>query len=730
MHCAMCASAIEKALSSLPGIQECRVNLSTEKASFTIDSDRCSLADVEQAIRATGFEYLGPEEDRISEFDDQKRALALKEIRNRFTIGLVAGLPLMILYSHTSLTIAQIRDSLFSLQHKIHFAAAWLTVIGMAAFFYISHPIFRSALLSLRQHRLGMDVMYGLGMGVALLSSLGATFGLLPDGFVFYDTTLMLATFLTLGRYLEGRAKGKTSQSIRKLMGLQAKTALIQDESGERLIPIQEVRIGDRIRVRPGEKVPVDGEVIEGNSYIDESMLSGESKPVKKHPGDKLYAGTINRNGSLLFEARKIGRDTLLSQIIRMVEQAQSSKLPIQQLADRVVSVFIPIILSIAILTFIIWYWILGSGFLFALTCLISVLVIACPCALGLATPTAVTVALGRGAELGILIKDGQALEIMNRITTVILDKTGTLTRGEPWITGVETLEGDEMSLIQKLASLESHSEHPLGEAVKKSAGDKSLPLLPVEAFTNHEGQGISGNIGQLAYMAGSYAWFKENRISDLPDIPEGWSGSGQSIIYVAEDRRLIGRITVSDSLHPNAAASIRKLRDSGFETLMITGDHEETARRIAQELGLDGYRAQVMPQHKAEIVKEWQANGRITAFVGDGINDAPALAQADVGIAMGSGTDIAIETGQIVLLGRDISRLPVLVQLSRKTIRRIKQNLFWALAYNTALIPIAAGILYPILGWTIKPEFAGLAMAMSSVTVVTLSLMLKRFKP
>jgi Cu+-exporting ATPase len=543
----------------------------------------------------------------------------------------------------------------------------------------------------------------------------------------------MLASFLTFGRYLESRAKGKTSEAIKKLIRIQPKQATVIRQGKEQRIAIENVTIDDIVIVKPGERLPVDGVVTEGMSYVDESMITGEPIPKLKKQNSTVVGGTINKNGALQVRATRIGKDTVLAQIIRLVETAQGSRPPVQRIADRVVSYFIPVVLSIAAAAFIFWYFVAGNTLLFALTRFISILVIACPCALGLATPTAVTVGIGRGAELGILIKNGEALELSERVRTMIFDKTGTLTKGRPEVTDLIPLSDDKNRLLEIAASLEKNSQHPVADAIVDRARSLEMGLAEVKEFDTIEGQGVKGKLNGIWAFAGNSAFMEANSIAypaRARELVTNVEKEGKSVVLIALGRKLIGLIGVADTIKETSHRAISELKNMDIELVMLTGDNEHTARAIAHELGISEVRAEVLPQEKANEVKRMQKGGRLVSFVGDGINDAPALAQADVGIATGSGTDIAIESGDIVLMQGEMIDAAAAIQLGRKVMSRIKQNLFWAFAYNTALIPVAAGLLYPFLGIAFRPELAGFAMAMSSVTVVTLSLLLKRYVP
>jgi Cu+-exporting ATPase len=578
-----------------------------------------------------------------------------------------------------------------------------------------------------------MDVMYSMGIGVAFVSSLLGTFEIvLTRDFLFYETAIMLATFLTLGRYLETRAKGKTSEAIKKLMGLQPKTAIVIRKNKEIEIAIEDVQINDIVVVKPGGKIPVDGDVVDGKSYVDESMITGEPIPVLKKKNKNVVGGTLNKNGVIKFKATKIGKDTVLSQIIKLVGDAQGSKPPVQKIADKAVSYFIPTVLLIAIIAFITWYVIVGNSLLFSLTSLISVLVIACPCALGLATPTAVTVGLGRGAELGVLIKRGEALEVPNNLTTMVFDKTGTLTKGKPEVTDISGIGIDNKGLLKLVAGVENNSSHPLAEAIIRKAKGEGIKFKPAVNFNTFSGKGVIAKVNGKNIVIGNRIMFREMKIlyKNYEQQIVKLENEAKTVLMVGINNKFSGIIAIADTLKDTTKAAINEFKNMGLKVVMITGDNKRSASAVAKQIGIDEVLAEVLPKDKAFQVKKLQGKGEVVGFVGDGINDAPALAQADVGIAIGSGTDVAIETGEIVLMKDDLIDAVAGVQLSKKVFGRIKQNLFWAFAYNTALIPVAAGLLYPFFGITFRPELAGLAMAMSSVTVISLSLMLKTYVP
>jgi len=720
MTCATCAKTIESALKKLDGISNVNVNLGAEKVYITYNPAMTTMAETKKAVEGAGYQWLGVEGEETEDLEKAAREKDLREKRNRVIAGLAVGIPLMVL--------------MYVPVHLPFPMAYLMLVVSTPAFIYVSHPIFSAAYRSLKNRNLNMDVMYSMGIGVAFVSSILGTFEfILSRDFLFYETAVLLAAFLTMGRYLEARAKGRTSEAIKKLMGLQPKAAAVIRDNNEIEIPIEDVQINDTVVVKPGEKIPVDGDVVDGESYVDESMITGEPIPVLKKKGDSVVGGTINKNSVIEFRATKIGKDTVLSRIIELVKAAQGSRPPIQRIADKAVSYFIPIVLTIAILSFVLWYLILGNSLLFALTCMISVLVIACPCALGLATPTAVTVGVGRGAELGILIKNGEALEISEKLTTMVFDKTGTLTMGKPEVTDIIGIGIDDRTLLKLVASVERNSQHPLAEAIVRRAQEKDIEMAENKRFDTFGGKGVIATVEGFEVLVGNRTLFKERNISYSKEVGENMlqlENEAKTIILIARDCEICGIIAIADTLKKTTKNAIKELKGMNLNVVMITGDNARTANTIAKQIGIENVLAEVLPQDKANEVKKLQEKGQVVGFVGDGINDAPALAQADVGIALGSGTDVAIESGEIVLIKDDLMDAVAAVQLSSKVMSRIKQNLFWAFAYNTALIPVAAGILHPFFGITFKPELAGLAMAMSSVTIVTLSLMLKRYIP
>ncbi|HOO54109.1 MAG TPA: heavy metal translocating P-type ATPase [Methanothrix sp.] len=728
MMCASCVSTVGDAIGEVEGVIEVTVNLSSEKAYVTYNPKVATVADMRAAIEAAGYQYLGvvgeeSEESERMEREAQERDL--RDKRRRILVGFAAGAFMMILgMAHLPLPVPM---------------PYLMLVISTPPFVYLSRPIFAAGLRALRHRSLTMDVMYSMGIGVAFVSSVMGTFRIvLTPQFMFYETAVFLAAFLTLGRYLETKAKGRTSEAIKKLLGLQPKTATVLRDGQEVEVAADDLLAGDVILVRPGEKVPADGVVLSGESYVDESMITGEPIPSLKKKGDAVVGGTLNKNGALRFQASKVGRETALAQIIALVEEAQGSKPSIQRLADRAVAFFIPAVLTIAALTFILWRFVFAGlapvdPLLFALTATISVLVVACPCALGLASPTAITVGLGRAAELGVLVKSGEALEVSEKLDTVVFDKTGTLTVGRPEVTDLIGFGIDDEKLLRIAGGIEASSEHPLAEAVVRRARSEGFALAEADSFEARGGKGVLARIDGKDAAVGNRVLLREMGI-EIPEEVEGAAlhleEEGKTALLVVIGGEVVGVVGVADTLKENSGEAVGRLKEMGFEVLMITGDNPHSAGIVAKEIGIEKVLAEVLPQDKAREVKRLQENGMVVAFVGDGINDAPALAQADVGIAIGSGTDVAIESGEIVLIRDDLMDAVAAIELSRKVIGRVKLNLFWAFAYNSALIPVAAGVLYPSFGIVFRPEFAGLAMALSSVTVVSLSLMLKGYVP
>ncbi len=721
MMCATCVQTIEAALRALPGVVTANVNLGSERAYVTYNPSLSSVEDMKKAIEDAGYQYLGIAGEVSDEVEKAVRDADLHDKLMRFSIGFAVSIPLMVLMW------VPIGISMQALGYI-------MLVVSAPVFVYVAYPIFRAAWTALRNKTLSMDVMYAMGTGVAYAASVLGTFSIvLTREFMFYDTAIMLAAFLMLGRYLEAQAKGRTSDAIKKLAGLQAKTATVILNGKETEVAIEDLVVGDIVVVKPGSRIPVDGEVVAGESYVDESMVTGEPVPPLKAKGSRVVGGTISTNGVLSVKAAKIGKETVLAQIIQLVGDAQGSKPPVQRIADVAVTYFIPAVLLIAASAFIVWYFVLGATLLFALTALISVLVIACPCALGLATPTAVTVGIGRGAELGILIKNGETLEVAEKVTTVIFDKTGTLTRGKPEVIDIVADGITEETLLSLAATVEKNSVHPLAQAVVRAAQAKGVTTGTAEKFDTAGGKGVRALVLGEEVLVGNRTLMQENGIA-FPDSMDAkirtFEQDGKTVVLVASGHEAAGIIAIADTLKETSADAVRRLRAHGIAVVMVTGDNRRTAEAIARMLGIDRVTAEVLPGGKAAEVKALQDQGERIAFVGDGINDAPALAQADVGIAIGSGTDIAIESGEIVLVRDDLLDAVAALELSKKVMGRIRGNIFWAFAYNAALIPVGAGILYPFSGFVFRPELAALAMAASSVTVVTLSLLLKGYIP
>ncbi len=741
MHCASCTMNVENFLIRLDGIFDVKADLTSQSARIRYDSSKVDLDEIEKVIESLGFELLGVEgQTEIDEEAIYQKDLAEK--RNRIIVGLIFSAILMILMFSGWDPLMGVTESLKqSTGIDISSMGLLSLLVSIAPFLYVSLPILKAGANGLAHKNLNMDVMYSMGIMVAYVSSILGTFHIVLDhSFMFYDSAVMLPSFLMIGRYLEARAKKRTSDSIRELIGLQptVATAIELDENGEiasqKEVSIADIVIDDLLLVRPGDKIPVDGDVVGGESYVDESMINGEPIPKVKNDGEEVFAGTINQDGVLYIKAQKIGKETVLSNIIRLVEKAQSSRPPVQKFANTIVTYFIPVILTIAIVVFLIWYFVLGASLLFSLTCLISILVVACPCALGLATPTAVTVGVGRAAEFGILIKNGDTLENAGQIDVAAFDKTGTITEGKPEVDDIITYGTSENELIALAASVEQNSNHPIAKAIVNKANEMNIDLDSTTDFENVTGKGLRAQLNGSEVLAGNLALMQANEIEVSRDAVERYhelESQSKTIIFIAQDKTVKGILSLSDKIKANSKRTIDELHKMGVETYMLTGDNESTALNVAREVGIDNVRAGVLPENKLSIVKETQANNtKKVLFVGDGINDAPALTQADIGVAMGNGTDIAMESGDIVVMEGDLENVVAAVQFSKKVMRRIKENIFWAFAYNSILIPVAAGVLYPAFGITFQPALAGLAMAMSSVTVITLSLMLKRYVP
>ena len=723
MTCAACVSAVERALKSLPGVLDVTVNLATEKATIEYIPTITGYGEFKKAVKDQGYELEVITEDFVDR-EKEERLREYSELKRRFIFSAVIS-ALILIGSLTSVPVLSNWYVLFLLATPVQFWAG--------ARFY------RAALAALRHFSTNMNTLVAVGTSAAYLYSVVATFfpwlfeagGLKPH--VYFDTSSVIITLILFGRLLEARAKGRTSEAIRRLIGLQAKTARIERQGELVEIPIEEVTVGDIVVVRPGERIPVDGIVVDGFSSVDESMLTGESVPVEKSAGEQVFGGTVNKEGSLKIRATKIGRDTALAQIIRLVEEAQGSKAPIQRLADRVASVFVPVVISIAVVTFIVWYFFGPEpAFTRALMNFIAVLIIACPCALGLATPTALMVGTGKGAERGILIRDAEALEMAHKIDVVVLDKTGTITKGSPELVDIVIIdEINHKRLLEIAASAESASEHPLAKAVVEKAKQQGLTIKHPEEFTAIPGGGIRAKVGMDEVFIGNLELLKKESIDVEPvrQTVEDKSREGKTSVVVAINGKAKGVLAIADAIKESSYEAIKQLKEMEIEVVMLTGDNEVVAASIASEVGIQRYFANVLPEGKVEIIRKLKAEGKVVAMVGDGINDAPALTEADVGIAIGTGADIAMEASDITLIKGDLRSVAEAIRLSKLTIKTIKQNLFWAFFYNTVGIPVAAGLLYPFGGPLLNPMFASAAMAFSSVSVVTNSLRLRKKK-
>ncbi|MBI5037681.1 MAG: copper-translocating P-type ATPase [Candidatus Kerfeldbacteria bacterium] len=721
MHCASCAQLIERRLRKVPGVEHAMVNYGTERAHVTHASDAVAPEQLIKTVVDAGYQGTILDREHNTEAVDKEKEI--QKIRRTFWISLVLAIPVLILSMGMKI-VPQIEEIPYR---------EWLQFLFATPIqFWAGWQFYRGTWGALRARTANMDSLIALGTSTAYVYSLFVVGGLI-DGEVYFEIGSILIAFVLLGKWLEARAKGKTNEAIKKLMGLAPKTAIVIRDGVEQEIALDMVQVGDVIRVKPGAKIPVDGTVAEGSSSVDESMVTGESIPVEKHAGDPVIGGTLNIHGSFTFTATKVGKETLLAGIIQLVEQAQASKAPIQRFADRVSAYFVPTVIAISLITFISWYFLAGQDFVSSLLAFVAVLVIACPCALGLATPTAIITGTGLGASHGILIKGGEALEAARKIDTVVFDKTGTLTHGKPDVTDIHaTNRGQEQYVLTVAASLEKQSEHPLAEAIVRKAHEEQFALFPVIDFAAVPGHGVKGVIDDKPVYLGNRKLMKQIGVSyvEASEAIDALEHQGKTVMLLAVGKAHVGFIAVADTVKESSREAITALQKIGIGVLMITGDNAQTAQAIAQQVGITRVLSEVLPKDKAHEVVELQRTGARVAFVGDGINDAPALAQADLGIAIGSGTDVALETGQMVLVKNDLRDVVRGISLSRRTFRKIVQNLFWALIYNVAGIPIAAGVFFPIFGWQLRPELAGAAMALSSISVVLNSLLLKRWRP
>ena len=727
MHCASCVRVIERSLSKVEGVHEANVNLATNKATVSYNNN-VSEHSLNAAVKKAGYELISEEPKKMEH--DHINMAEDTSLREKVIISIpLVFISVVIMLSEIFLPLSYEVKEFFHHLPPL-FATYMLFVVG--------RPYLAGMWRFIKYKRADMDALVGIGTSVAFIYSFIITAfeeSLMPylnTEHTYYDVTIIVVGLITLGKYLEARAKSHTSDAIKKLVQLQAKTARVIRDGKEIDVPIEEVMVGDLIRVRPGEKIPVDGIITEGESSIDESMVTGESIPVDKTVGAQVIGATINKSGSFIMKATKVGSDTMLAQIINLVEEAQGSKAPIQRLADRVSEIFVPAVLVIAVLTFV--GWASTGNYVNGLVSMISVLIIACPCAMGLATPTAIMVGTGKGAEHGILIKDARSLEIANKVKTVVFDKTGTLTKGKPEVTDIKSLESrfKSQEILKLAASVEKGSEHSLAEAIISYADKHKIKTDAVSRFNAIVGYGVKGIIGKQQIFFGNQRLMEREKIEILKQVQDDMyrlENEGKTVMILSVNSKLVGLIAVADTLKDSAKAGVEALRKKGIEVIMITGDNQRTAQAIASKIGITRVLAEVLPDAKASEIKKLQRKGNIVAMVGDGINDAPALATADVGIAMGTGTDVAIEVADIILINKDLTTVGSAIELSRKTMQTIRMNLFWAFGYNIILIPVAMGALYPFYHVLLSPIFAGAAMAFSSVSVVSNSLLLKRSK-
>jgi Cu+-exporting ATPase len=735
MTCASCANSVQRAIGKLDGIQEVVVNYAAGKAKVVYDTSRTRISEIKSAVARAGYKALDIEMADQADSDQDRREKEAETLLRKFIFAIIFTIPLF--YTAMGPMIGMPLPKIISPDaNPLNFGFIQLILVipVMAAGYRFYTVGFRRLL----KREPNMDSLIAVGTSAAFLYSIYSIIWIINGDHQFaheglyFETTGVIIALILLGKYLESRSMGRTSEAIKKLMGLAPKTANVIQDGIEISIPIEEVEIGDIILVRPGEKIPVDGEVVEGITSVDESMLTGESIPVEKSVGSRVTGASINKNGTIKFKATRVGKDTILAQIIKLVEDAQGSKAPIAKMADIISGYFVPIVIAIAIVAGLAWF-ISGESAAFSLTIFISILVIACPCALGLATPTAIMVGTGKGAEHGVLIKSGEALETAHKVEVVVFDKTGTITEGNPKVTDIITTGLiDETELLRLSASAEKGSEHPLGEAIVKMGEERNLELYSPESFKALPGRGIEAVIQGKVMLLGSKKLMvdRDIEISTLQEQSDRLAEEGKTPMYIAIDGQPGGIIAVADVMKESSKKAIEVLHGMGIEVAMITGDNKRTAQAIARQAGIDRVLAEVLPEDKANEIKKLQAEGKKVAMVGDGINDAPALAQADIGIAIGSGTDVAMESADIVLMRSDLMDVPTAIQLSKNTIRNIKQNLFWAFAYNTAGIPIAAGLLHLFGGPLLNPMIAAGAMAFSSVSVLTNALRLKKFKP
>jgi len=706
MHCSACAQRIEDALLRVDGVSEVRVSFASKEAFVKFDSERINLEGIKRVIKEVGYVAFSGEESSVEE-----RKRGIRRRLSLFFFGLALTIPVIII------------------NYLVDFSGKNLLMLALTTpvQFIVGWHFYTGAYKSLKNRFADMNVLVALSASAAYFYSLFSTF--LANGPVFYQASAVVVTTITLGMLLEEMAVEKTGETIKKLMELQPKTAIVIRNGDEKEVTVEEVEVGDVVVVRPGERIPVDGVVVEGHSFIDESMITGESVPVEKNVGDNVFSATINKTGTLKFRAERIGKETMLAQIVRLAREVQASKAPIQRLADKIVNYFVPVVVLIAVTAFMTWYISLKDVVL-ALTTLVSVLVIACPCALGIATPAAIMIGVGKGAENGILIKNGAVLEVMRKLDTVVFDKTGTLTKGALEVTDI--IAEDERRVLRIAAAAEKRSEHPVGEAIVRKAEAEGLRVDEPRSFKALPGMGVTARVKRKNVLLGNRVLMRISNVSieHFEGEIERLEKDGKTVLILAVDSEAVGLLAVSDVLKEHSKEAVEKLQKIGLRVAMLTGDTERTARAVANRLGINDVLAEVLPAEKVKVIKELQSQGRCVAMVGDGINDAPAITQADVGIALGGGTDIAMEAGDVVLVKDDPRDVAVSINLSEKTLQKIKQNLFWAFFYNMLMVPLAAGILYPSLGVLVRPEIAAAAMILSDVTIVGNSLLLKRWNP
>ena len=725
MHCNSCALNIEKALKKTTGVSKANVNFATEKATVEYDEKAVDEKKFSKIISDLGYQVIEQQGSAEELVDKEKiaREQEIKKVKNLFFLSLILSVPIFI-----------IAMPLEWLGISVPYKNIILLLLATPVQFIAGYRFYKGAWSALKAKTANIDVLIAIGTSAAYFYSLAVVlFSPILGEHVYFETSAIIITFILLGKWLEALTKGKTSEAIKKLIGLQPKTAIVVRKGKEQEIPISQVVVGDIVIVKPGQKIPVDGVVVDGLSSVDESMITGESIPVEKKKGDKVIGGTINKHGSFRFKATQVGNATMLSQIIKLVQEAQGSKAPIQRLADKVSSIFVPTVISIAIIAFITWYVFIGQSFVFSLSIFIAVLIIACPCALGLATPTAIIVGTGKGAENGILIKSAEALENAHKIDTVVFDKTGTLTKGKPVVTDLVSLSNlGENDILKYAAIAEKKSEHPLAEAILKKAKEMKINVADAKLFKAIPGYGIVARSEGKTILLGNRSLMKKYKVKteQLEKNMSKLESEGKTVMILALNNKIAGLISVADTIKEFSKEAVKKLHDMNKQVIMITGDNKRTADAIAKQLGIDDVLSEVLPEDKEKEIEKLQKKGRVVAMVGDGINDAPALARADVGIAIGAGTDVALEAGQIVLIKNDLQDVIKAMKLSNQTIKKIKQNLFWAFFYNSLGIPLAAGILYPFTGFLLNPMIAGAAMAFSSVSVVSNSLLMKRYKP